>query len=337
MGGQRVACRSFANMNEFLPLYYLTTLEIHIENFNFLFKDFDKFGEDLKNFIINVGACSRFSLEPETKAIIIDMRNENIAPTSIGNWAKALLKRTQELRLLNWKDLQRVEKLNAEIFNCLSMLYIDNCGNKTVCSSNFQKRFVCLDFLQVNSCLELEVVFHSDDPNLEKFVLPCLEKINLENLPKLISIWKGIDPNVFQNLRFLSLLDCPGLLKLFKRAYAETLKQLYCLKIQNCVRMITVISDDEDNNLLACRQSSHASKITFPSLKNLALLKLPNLTSFIQPQTEVEFPSLDRLSIKHCPKLKQLPCGPQRLSTLNKLEVDGIWFEEMTPEDGKIN
>lgn len=329
--------RSFANLAEVACLDHLTTLEIHIRDCNCFFVDFVNPQQNLMNFKIEVNAITYDREASKTRRLIVNMHDDNGGlPKSVGSWAKALLKRTEQLHLQNWKDLRNVEQLSAEAFTCLAWLYIFNCGVNIICSSAFFKNLVCLENLTVKSCSECEVVFLSDNHTIKKSVVLCLKSVSFRDLPKLNSIWKGIDPYVFQNLEYIAVVKCPKLLKLFTPMYAELLKRLVHLETYSCEGMVTIMSNDDDDQLLAFSQGFDGNKILFPQLEILILSDLRNLTSLIQPKILLDFPSLEWLRVELCPKLKQLPFGFQSLSKLSKFEADRTWFEGLEFQDETI-
>lgn len=325
---EELSRRSFANLAEVASLDHLTTLEIHIRDYNCFFVDFVSPLQNLMNFKIEVSANTYDSEPSKARRLVVDMRDDSGGlPKRIGSWARVLLKRTEQLHLKNWKGLQNVEQLYEEGFNPLAWLHIFNCGINIICSSTFLRNFVCLEKLTIKSCSECEVVFLSDNHNIEKSMLLCLTSVSFRDLPKLISIWKGIDPYVFQNLEYIAVVKCPKLLKLFTPMYAKLLKRLVLLEIHCCEGMVTVMSNDDDDQLVAYSQGFNGNKIIFPQLEILMLSDLRNLTSLIQPKILLDFPSLEWLRIELCPKLKQLPFGSQSLSKLSKFDADRTWFE----------
>lgn len=333
---EELPSRRFANLAEVCSLRSLTILHIHVRDHNCLFKNFVNYPQNLRNFSIEIGFKDDYSflLDPNTSGLRVNRKNEIGAPRTIGKWAKALLEKTQILWLEYWKDLENIEEVGADDFIWLASLKILGCSVKTICSSSFLKRFICLCSLEVFHCLELEVVFDSDDLYSETSVLPCLETIALRNLPKLISIWRGIDPSVFEGLQHLEVEHCPGLGELFTPAFAETLG-LISLKIICCSSMTTIISNENDDNLFTRSQSSATDKILFPKLKILILSGL-GITSFIQPEILLDFPSLEEMSVKSCHYLKRLPFGPQSLPKLRKFKADEMWFEELEFENASV-
>jgi len=124
------------------------------------------------------------------------------------------------------------------------------------------------------------------------------------------SSWMSALP--LNNLTVLRLKDCS------KGRQLPTLGCLPRLKILEMSRMPNVKCIGNE-----FYSSSGGAAVLFPALKELTLARLDGLEVRMVPGGEVVavFPSLEKLSIERCGKLKSIPiCG---LSSLVEFEIDG--------------
>lgn len=226
------------------------------------------------------------------------------------------------------KKPQYNEQLKGlELLKCLGFLEISELVMEILFPPKLSANLGCLEVLDVKECQQLEEVFRFEDLNLECYGVPRLTAIGLRNLSELRSIWTGTVPAVrFPNLKNLNVDNCPKLMKLFTPSMTKALPQLECLVIFGCSNLATIIASDVEEDAVAC---SEPINILLPKLKTLKLFELDELTSLVQPEILLGFPSLEILLVIGCPKLKSLPVGPQSLPNLRTLEAGRIWFDEL--------
>ncbi|XP_077230162.1 uncharacterized protein LOC143863368 [Tasmannia lanceolata] len=167
-------------------------------------------------------------------------------------------------------------------------------------------------------------IFENEERDLER--LQMLE--NEESIPDRLqmlkneeSILEWLQPHKnlkrlsierYQGLKFPSwMMDCSLLMNIVEINLNECRKcvhlppfgQLRSLKVLSIRRMdgVTYVSDEfhyEDT-----------AQQLFPSLKELELIEMPNLKGWCREveEEEIQLPSLQRLHISNCPKLKSLP------------------------------
>nr|XP_048321728.1 probable disease resistance protein At5g47260 [Ziziphus jujuba var. spinosa] len=161
-----------------------------------------------------------------------------------------------------------------------------------------------LEDLYVSSCDSLEVVFDYGEGPLAP-ALNNLESLELIDLKKLMHIWKKGPQQVktvgFQNLETLSLDSCPSLRYLFTASIAKLLVMLKCLKVANCRSMEEVVAktEEEINNV-----NAESYVVSFSNLVSIELDNLDNLCCFCPQPYAFEFPFLETLHIRKCPKLQ---------------------------------
>ena len=100
-----------------------------------------------------------------------------------------------------------------------------------------------LELIYLHKCDSLEVIFKLEGLNDEQsHVAPVqdqLRKLDLDNLPKLMHIWKkGPDQIMgFKNLKLLEVKECNSLTYLFSPSIAKLLVMLEEIKVTNCEKM----------------------------------------------------------------------------------------------------
>ncbi|XP_048135733.1 uncharacterized protein LOC125315325 [Rhodamnia argentea] len=162
--------------------------------------------------------------------------------------------------------------------------------------------------LQVRDCESLEEVFNLE--GLEGVrstrVLPSLRHLDLVNLPKLWRLWNNHLRGMLRfNMIFtLTLYKCSNLRHAFTPSMARYLAGLRSMDIKECGQMEGVIAEEEG-------QGSAVAKIIFPNLYRMELECLPNITSFLSGKNHrLECPSLEKLTIAYCPKMRSLTRQP---------------------------
>ncbi|KAL5809788.1 hypothetical protein ACOSQ3_030479 [Xanthoceras sorbifolium] len=144
-----------------------------------------------------------------------------------------------------------------------------------------------------------------DDPSgftslfSQNVVLPSLENLKLSSI-NIGCTWFDQLPvmsSCCQSLTNLTLESCQGLKFLFSFSMVKSLVQLQKLEIRNSSTIEGIINTE------ALREEEKMIKMVFPKLLTLHLEHLPKLAGFSSGNS-VEFPSLTRLYVQSCPKLK---------------------------------
>ncbi|XVF30826.1 hypothetical protein REPUB_Repub16aG0091400 [Reevesia pubescens] len=219
------------------------------------------------------------------------------------------------------------------------------CKLKDVQVCHIPKKFaiIPLYFLQLLSLPNLETleisyvdckeIFPSEGVGGEEMpasawvVLSRVTELRLTHLSELMHLWN--EKEGFQNLRILEVEDCPklknylvpssvsfqnlvtllvqkcgGITKLITHSTAKTLVQLKQMSITDCYGMKEIIEgsgDDEDDMKIV---------ISFPLLNSLKLRNLRELESFCSSENYCfAFPSLEKVKVKDCPKMKMFSQG----------------------------
>ena len=102
----------------------------------------------------------------------------------------------------------------------------------------------------------------------------------------------------FQMLKYAEVSARPSLKSIFSASVAKGLFRLGELKIYDCGKLEEIVGKDE---------GLEPSEFEFPLLRTLELQNLPNLASFCAGPYISRFPSLIRLVVEDCLKMKVLP------------------------------
>ncbi|MED6204292.1 hypothetical protein PIB30_007763, partial [Stylosanthes scabra] len=206
-----------------------------------------------------------------------------------------------------------------------------------------------------------ELVPHVRFTEIESLgVVPQLKSFKLTNLPNLVRIGFERDPilqrieslvfqncpsletiapsNVFlSNLTKLEVVDCDKLKYLISPSTARSLGQLNTLKVINCGSLEEILSEEGQGG---GRTTDIKDKgdIIFKQLTTIELASLKNLESFCSSEScKFRFPSLERLVVSACPKLKsfsqQEDMKPPKLQKIyvvhEKEKVESYWTNNL--------
>ncbi|XP_040998306.1 probable disease resistance protein At4g27220 isoform X3 [Juglans microcarpa x Juglans regia] len=190
--------------------------------------------------------------------------------------------------------LTKQEEQNvSEIENQAKMLSLFPC--------NLIESLENLQQLSIYQCGSLEVIFELEGVNAEESnIFNNLTEFSLRNLPKLLHIWKKGPRDIkgFNYLRLLHVYDCGSLKCLFTPSTARLLVKVEEIEVSSCNEMEEILAkelgDEENTDVIA-----------FPLVKTLKLEHLQKLECFYTEDNHAfEWPSLDKIKIYGCPKLK---------------------------------
>ncbi|KAI5659922.1 hypothetical protein M9H77_28715 [Catharanthus roseus] len=170
-----------------------------------------------------------------------------------------------------------------------------------------------LELLNVKDCESLEAVFSFEG---NQATLGQLESLSLENLPKLVEIWKIPPPGngTFQNLRSLFVWNCKNLRFLLPFHVAKMLVKIKVITVRQCETMEGVIGKTEE-------VEDDAELALFPDLGSLYLRDSPMLEMFFSGSYISKWPALITLEIFGCPKLKIFYERKRKISDAKSIET----------------
>ncbi|XWS65124.1 hypothetical protein CRYUN_Cryun05aG0063900 [Craigia yunnanensis] len=184
-------------------------------------------------------------------------------------------------------------------------------------------------------------IFQSEALNDEErhgSVLTRLSKLRLSKLPKLKQVWKEefraafcnlrileveecgelktLVPSLtsFENLTTLEVSRCHGFFNLIVCSAAKSLMLLERLSISDCKMMEEIIASEGEEI---------KDGIVFTQLKYLQLSCLPNLSSFSLGDHIFEFPALEKVIVRECPKMKNFCQGDLSTPKLQRVQLTG--------------
>ncbi|XP_061366129.1 uncharacterized protein LOC133309383, partial [Gastrolobium bilobum] len=159
----------------------------------------------------------------------------------------------------------------------------------------------CLDNLQ-HICREGFQI----DPILQRLesilVIQCSSLTNL--VPASVT---------FNNLTYLKVENCIGLVNLISCSTAKSLVKLTTMNIKECNLLENVVNgkEDETNN-----------EIAFRSLQTLELISLPRLRRFCSCNCFIKFPLLEEVVVKECPRMEIFSLGDTSTPNLQEVQIE---------------
>ena len=148
-------------------------------------------------------------------------------------------------------------------------------------------------------------------------VFEKLKEVTLGGIYNLKHVWKSNRWIVlnFPNLTKVSIVSCNLLGHVFSSCMVGSLLQLQELKISDCKSMDVIVKQVEDS------ETRLTTEVVFPCLKSITLFKLPNLMGFCLGKEAFEWPSLDTLEIKNCPKITVFTNGQSTTPELKLIDT----------------
>ncbi|KAH9689682.1 hypothetical protein KPL70_015594 [Citrus sinensis] len=126
----------------------------------------------------------------------------------------------------------------------------------------------------------------------------------------------------FQNLMSLEVSKCDGLINLVTLSTAESLVKLTTMHIAECMMIEEIIQQ--------AREEVRKDCLLFSQLKYLGLHCLPSLVCFCLGNYALEFPTLEKVVVRECPKMEIFSQGVLSTPKLQRLlltesEDEGRW------------
>ncbi|XP_058075721.1 disease resistance protein At4g27190-like [Magnolia sinica] len=243
------------------------------------------------------------------------------------------LESLQSLSIYSCNDMECVLQMEEATATCLENLRhldVSSCPKLNHLVPYFLlQRMANLTNAKVQQCEGMEhvigglpeMVLPDDD------MLPNLQTMILDTLPKMKSIWEIKLVLALPNLTSLELYECHGLKKsVLSSVQIKTgLPNLVELTIHDCCGVEEIISEVVDNEGL------------FPELRVLILSHLPKLVRICGGRggeaaspLQLEWHSLEKIKVHQCPKLKKLlplQGGSLAVQSLEEIVGDREWWE----------
>ena len=216
----------------------------------------------------------------------------------------------------NLEMLWHNHQLAPDSFYKLKRLDVGRCKNLiNIFPPNMLRRLQNLEELWISDCNFVEEVFGIRGVNVDEIcdiASTQLRGLWLYNLPKLKHVW-SLDLQAiltFQNLHNIKVSNCKSLKSIFPVSVAKSLVQLESLIIEDCgLEEIVALEEGVETTI----------KFVFPRITSLYLGSLPKLKYFYPGKHTLEWPSLKKLTIKNCDKVKII--GSNELSFQERDEL----------------
>ncbi|KAH1120719.1 hypothetical protein J1N35_003879 [Gossypium stocksii] len=234
---------------------------------------------------LEVSACSKFQVADE----LFHSREEN---------QEHPLSNLQSLVLYELPELRWIFKGSPHSFTLqsLKVVNIDRCRKlKSLFSPSLIQSLVLLEELNIRGCVELVTLFADGEIESKTSSLPlCLPK-----------------------LKTLRINDCSKLEYVVPITLAQALPALALLSVSYCDELKQVFGMPNEQDGI-----QHHDCLLLPSLQDLELIWLLNLTSFAPQNYVVKAPSLKRLEAYGCSRVMNLPI--QQANNQLELTLGGI-------------
>ncbi|XP_077246504.1 putative disease resistance protein At4g27220 [Tasmannia lanceolata] len=314
---------SKASFDEVASLTRLTLLYMHVKDVRCLSLNVPSPWEKLKKFCIKVSDKSYEDSKRHRSMQLSNITSDHVS--SVSNWVKSLLEKSEELELVHCDGVQSLSSLlSLEALNRLKVFRVWNCeSSRCLFSSVLAKSLQQLEELCIRDCKNMEKII-SDEVMVQE------ERRNYSNLLQTSTI--------FQNLRQLTIDHCHSLKNLLTWNLAQGLQHLEELNILHCEGIEEIISANVEELRV------EINKWLFPRLRRIYLSSLPELTGFFyvysrgrrHSHVRLNFPSLLYFDVNDCPKLKMLPLWSQSAPKLERIHGEIEWFQELEWEEEKI-
>ncbi|MED6194512.1 hypothetical protein PIB30_029302 [Stylosanthes scabra] len=168
-------------------------------------------------------------------------------------------------------------------------------------------RFPKLETILLEDCESLEMVFDLQGCTSQlNGLFPQLKEIKMDRLSNLIDVW-GNAPNCvygFQNVMSLSISRCNSLKHAFTPAIVKAMAMLENLEVKSCELMESLVGDEGRDEEHEEGDGYKVKIISFEKLHSLILGDLSNIEIICPSSWDLNFPSIRKLQIGLCPKLK---------------------------------
>nr|KAJ0222768.1 hypothetical protein LSAT_V11C200051750 [Lactuca sativa] len=211
-------------------------------------------------------------------------------------------------------DAQWIDKLleSRIIFPCKELLNLKNLEKLSITRKYGESK--------IEEVFEVAEGTNEDvDIGMQSVVVfEKLKEVTLGGINTLKHVWKSNRWIVlnFPNLTKVSIVSCKLLGHVFSSCMVGSLFQLQELKISDCESMDVIVKQVEDSETRLT-----TTEVVFPCLKSITLEKLPNLKGFCLGKEAFEWPSLDTLEIKNCPKITVFTNGQSTTPELKLIDT----------------
>ncbi|KAI4332170.1 hypothetical protein L6164_017100 [Bauhinia variegata] len=230
---------------------------------------------------------------------------------------------TKEIEASNLKEL-KLEKLSS---------FVGICPGRKLHAVNLLK-------MDIDDCPKFDLIFEAtqviphhlkaegvaDRETEQKYLIPKLEKLNLEKFPELNSIWTVPTlPQVLslQRLQELHVRKCDKIKCLFSKVVSRNLPELTSLIVDKCEELEEIMEENEELENLSNAQ------VCFPKLKMIQISFCRKLKSLFPVASARMLPQLSTLHISCADQLKVIFRKSSEEGTSNGQEIVVLNLEEL--------
>ncbi|XP_039139727.1 probable disease resistance protein At4g27220 [Dioscorea cayenensis subsp. rotundata] len=218
----------------------------------------------------------------------------------------SLFSNLKHLRVDGWKNLIELgddQSLPEGAFDKLRDMSVVSCPKlRSLLPCKLWTRMNQLKKLVVKECHEMLQLFPYITGMVEDKEKPSSSSTTLQGL------------GIFNSLRVLHVVSCPKLTYIFLLKQAGGMQHLEELHVEDCAALERIVVSEEEKQVDDC---------LFPLLKKLLLISLHELTALVTQTVAWEWPSLEYLELRSCPKImKTALIGPLTSERIGLL-VDG--------------
>ena len=209
--------------------------------------------------------------------------------------------------------------LKTDAFELIGHKGVSRFSDFGIDSINMMRGFI------IEGCNDIETIVDGND--IRKSALKYLEKMFINNVSKLESIWEGpVHNGSLSQLTTLTLCKCLKLKKIFSSGMIKQLSRLEHLKVEDCPEIEEIIAESENNGL---------KPDALPRLKMLELSNLPRVKC-IWTSDSLKWPSLEKIKISMCQMLTKLPFNSENAINLRCIEAHQTWWSALACQDDAI-
>ncbi|XP_058105897.1 disease resistance protein RFL1-like [Magnolia sinica] len=225
--------------------------------------------------------------------------------------------------LVNLKELYVSSSNRGNVFSCNSLVLPD----QLVMHGCVLSSLPCLPHLQRLQTCDIEyssmewLLPIRDDNTITS--LPSIQKLCLYKLPNLRGLCEGVLlPPSFSCLTHLTVTECQVLENLMSLELFQHLQCLEHINIGECSEMEEVIKGGEEAMVEEeGYNNNNNNPIPLPKLEELYLMNLGKLKSICKQV--IICPSLNRIIIVGCPRLKKIPLSLGNSTSFAHVEIKG--------------
>ena len=216
------------------------------------------------------------------------------------NWP--ILKKNKKTDIQHTGSFPKSISISRKLISSKSILWLPNLKELYISEA---------DSLEVAFDLEgLEV----DNVHQRISVLAQLKILMIKLLPKLTYVWKNVPRGIqgFQNLTSIEVYAYHDLRYLFPPFVAKLLVELQSIEIQQCNTIKNIVQSNGEEEA--------ADIIVYPKVSSLTLQNLPNLVTICIEAYSFEWPSIKKINLSDCRKLKTIGSeiqNPRKLKKIN--------------------